>query len=87
MIQYEYSRNTVHVTYTHVYSHNVQSPCVGLRSAVGSVSDCKSRGCEFGPQPGHITFKEIDPVSLRSDQNHYTALFGSDDVPLRVISD
>ena len=55
---YEYSRNIVHVTYMHVYSHNVQSPCVGLRSVVGSAPDHNSRGREFVPQPGHITFKE-----------------------------
>ena len=60
MIQYEYSRNIVHVTYIHVYSHNLQSPCDGLRSAVGSASDRKSRGREVGPQSGHITFKETD---------------------------
>ena len=60
MIQYEYSRNIVHVTYMHVYSHNVQSPSIGLRSAIGSASDRKSRDHEFVPQPGHVTFKEID---------------------------
>ena len=60
MIQYEYSRNIVHVTCMHVYSHNVQSPCVWLRKAVGSASDRKSRGHEFVPQPGHVTFKETD---------------------------
>ena len=31
-----------------------------LLRAVGSASDCRSRGCEFEPQPGHITFMEID---------------------------
>ena len=29
------------------------------RSAVGSASDCRSRGSEFEPQPGRITFVEI----------------------------
>ena len=60
MKRYEYSRNTVHVTYMHIYFHNLLSLFVRLRSAVGSASGCKSRGCEFGPQSGHITFKEID---------------------------
>ena len=60
MIQCEYSRNIVQVTYIYVCSHNEQSRCVGLRNAVGSAPDCKSRGGEFGPQPRHITFKEID---------------------------
>ena len=60
MIKYDHSKNIVHVTYIHVYSHNLQSPCVGLRSAIGSASACKSRGREVGPQSGHITFKEID---------------------------
>ena len=55
-----YSRNIVLVTYMHVYSHNVQSNSTGLRSAVGSASDRKSRGHEFVPQPEHVTFKEID---------------------------
>ena len=32
----------------------------GLRSTVGSVSDCWSRDCEFEPHPGHITCVEID---------------------------
>ena len=49
MIQYEYSRNIVHVIYMHVYSHNVHSPCDGLRSAVGSASDRKSRVMSLCP--------------------------------------
>ena len=33
---------------------------VGLCNTVGSMSDCRSRGPEFEPQSGYITFVEID---------------------------
>ena len=59
-------KNIVHVTNMHVYAYNVQLPCAGLRSTVGSASGCKSRGSEF--KPGHITFNYYE--GAQSAESH-----------------
>ena len=39
----------------------VEQQRVELNGAVGSPPDYRSRGHEFDPQVGHITFVDIDP--------------------------
>ena len=43
-----------------LYHLNLFKTKAGLHSAVGSVSDCRSRGREVQPQSSYITFTEID---------------------------
>ena len=65
----------------HRWVQNVELACSGVlgavfASAVGSASDCRSRGREFEPNVGHITFVEIDyELISRSDSNRTDSNF------------
>ena len=40
--------------------YNIESQACKACSPVGSNPDCRCRGPEFKPQPGHIIFVEVD---------------------------